>query len=216
MTYDANYYERGIETEQSLYQNYRWMPDLTLPLAHKLIEHLSIKKTDYVLDFGCAKGFLVKAFHMLDRKRTFGVDISKYAIDNAPQEIHDHVWRHQPWATIPSPDAGTAKYDWIIAKDVLEHIHESQIDAELLTLCNCGRRMFAIVPLGDGNHYHVPAYELDVTHQLKQSLTWWAETFKKNGFTVDNAVCAVEGIKENWSSWRGGNGFFSLTSRRLG
>ena len=59
--YDKNYYECGIESGKSLYTNYRWMPELTIPMCSRMIEHLKISSRDKILDFGCAKGYSVKA-----------------------------------------------------------------------------------------------------------------------------------------------------------
>ena len=66
--YDEDYYENGVQLGISGYANYRWMPSLTIPMAERMIEYLAIKETDKILDFGCAKGFLVKAFTDLGYK----------------------------------------------------------------------------------------------------------------------------------------------------
>ena len=108
--YDENYYERGIETGVSCYSNYRWIPELTIPMAARLIEYLGIAEHQKILDFGCAKGYLVKAFRLLHRE-AYGYDKSEYAINCVPEEIKDYI-RNQV-------DGG---YDWIISKDVFEHI----------------------------------------------------------------------------------------------
>ena len=52
--YDADYFLRGKETGKSLYENYRWLPDLTTPMVCSIISHLGIRSGDTILDFGCA------------------------------------------------------------------------------------------------------------------------------------------------------------------
>ena len=42
--YDREYYEEGLESGKSAYQQYRWVPELTIPLAMTLIDYLQIKK----------------------------------------------------------------------------------------------------------------------------------------------------------------------------
>jgi cyclopropane fatty-acyl-phospholipid synthase-like methyltransferase len=59
--YDADYFLRGKASGKSLYDNYRWMPDLTKPMAERIIEHLGIELDDRIMDFGCARGYLVRA-----------------------------------------------------------------------------------------------------------------------------------------------------------
>lgn len=78
--FNEDYFERGVETGVSAYKNYRWLPHYSLPAAN------SIKKIYgevTFLDFGCAKGYLVKALRLLGLD-AYGYDVSKYAVENAP------------------------------------------------------------------------------------------------------------------------------------
>ncbi len=63
--YDADYFLRGKATGKSLYEDYRWMPGLTIPMVRSMISHLGIANADMVLDFGCARGYVVRAFREL-------------------------------------------------------------------------------------------------------------------------------------------------------
>ena len=89
MSYDADYFERGIETGKSRYQSYRWMPEATTAMAMAIIDELGIKPFDRVLDFGCAKGYLVRALRILHRQ-AWGVDISEYAISKVDKEVNGY------------------------------------------------------------------------------------------------------------------------------
>jgi len=51
--YDADYYLRGIETGKSCYQNYRWLPELTMPMVMRIIDYLHIRPDQTILDYGC-------------------------------------------------------------------------------------------------------------------------------------------------------------------
>ena len=68
--YDADYFLRGKQTGRSLYENYRWLPDLTIPMVAAMIRHLGIKPDDKILDFGCARGYVVKAFREMGYRAT--------------------------------------------------------------------------------------------------------------------------------------------------
>ena len=200
--YDEDYYERGIETGSSCYSNYRWMPELTIPLAARMIEYLKIPEESTILDFGCAKGYLVKAFRLLHRN-AFGFDLSEYALSCVEDEIKKYV-----------SNQFEGEYDWIISKDVFEHISYQDIDQWLKRINESCNSLFAIIPLGDGQKYIVPAYELDKTHEIREDLNWWRRKFEKAGFQVDAACYRVKYIKENWSGWDNGNGFCVLRSGR--
>ena len=88
-----------------------------------------------------------------------------------------------------------------------------EIDATIKNLSRSTKKMFCIIPLGEDGKYVIPAYELDSTHIIREDLDWWREKFSANGFHVECATYKVKYIKENWSKWERGNGFFTLKSR---
>jgi len=200
--FDREYYEQGPMTGKSLYTNYRWLPELTLPLAHHIAVDCNLDKHQTVCDFGCAKGYLVYALRLLGYD-SYGVDISKYAISKAPKEVNGHV-------TCIEPLAEFGFYDWIICKDILEHIPYEDIDSQLMMLRNSCKKMMVMVPLGDGEKYFIDAYEKDVTHAIRENLDWWISLFESVGFKITKASYEMGPYKENWQIHPTGNGFFML------
>ena len=194
--YQRDYFEKGIETGKSLYSNYRWMPEMTVPMAATMIDYLKIKRGARVLDIGCAKGFLVKALRWLGRD-AYGYDISDYAVVNADPEVKSYLTR-----TLPIPKE---PFHFAIAKDVFEHLPLRDL-CRLLTNLKADV-LFVIVPLGDGKRYNVPAYELDTTHIHRQPLIWWNELLQSKGWKIRSSVPRVRGIKDNWAAEEMGNGF---------
>ena len=192
--YTRDYFERGIERGVSLYSNFRWIPELTIPMASVIIDYLGIKRGQRVLDIGCAKGYLVKALRWLGRE-AWGCDISDYALEKADPEVKQFLSKRLP----------NDYFHFAISKDSLEHIPLPQLRSLLTNLKTSV--LFVIVPLGDGKHYNVPAYELDTTHIHRQPLIWWNELLKANGWSIKSAVPRVPGIKDNWASETMGNGF---------
>lgn len=199
--YNEDYFIRGLETKTSLYSNYRWIPELTIPLAYRMIKGLEIKETDKVLDFGCAMGYLVKAFRLLGID-AWGYDISKYAIDNAPVDIQDYMFHSEAWRS--------RRWDWIICKDVLEHIPYNQIDSVIKGIRSCAYNIFVVVPrAASGNMCYVePLYELDKTHIIREDVVWWGNLFQSHLIHVEWSGHAMKGIKDNWPI--GSNLFFKL------
>lgn len=195
--YGEQYFENGIAAGVSLYQNYRWLPELTLPMAHHIIQHLGLRAGDSLLDFGCAKGYLVKALRMLGVD-AYGCDTSEYAIECADSEIFRYVF----WGEIPQ------SADWIFSKDTLEHLVESELDKFLVDSLAFGKA-FHVIPLGDNGSFRVPEYSKDVTHKIAESEQWWIDKFEKHGWILDKFSWAMRGIKENWTKqYPKGNGFF--------
>ena len=206
--YNVDYYEDGERTGKSCYENYRWLPDLTIPMVLSMINYLGIDPGQTLLDFGCAKGYLVKAFRETWIE-SYGVDVSSYAIENAPLDMKPYLRLISPGEKIPLLTK-KEKYDWFIAKDVLEHVEEKDVHNQLLRLGNVCKRGFAVIPLGDGNSFVVPDYEKDITHSTRQPLAWWVAAFDMAGFKIERACYEVTGIKENWSKWKKGNGFIEV------
>src|SRR5436305_1382867 len=84
--YDEDYFLRGKESGKSLYSDYRWLPELTIPMVCAMIRHLGIGPDDTVLDFGCARGYVVKAFQELGYI-AYGYDTSEWAVQNADPAV---------------------------------------------------------------------------------------------------------------------------------
>lgn len=202
--FNEDYYERGVELNISGYSNYRWIPELTIPLAFRIIEKLNIQEDETVLDFGCAKGYLVKALRLLFRE-AYGYDVSEYALSDAPHEIKKYLFNFLP----------DKKFDWVISKDVLEHVPYEMIDVILQDIKKLGNNFFIVIPLGSGGKYEVPSYEFDKTHIIRETKDWWSQKFEENGFEICYNEYFVKNIKENYSHYPKGNGFFILKRKEF-
>lgn len=192
--YDEDYYMRGLETGKSCYQNYRWMPELTISMAMVMIDLLGIKRGQTVLDYGCALGFLVRALRLLGRNAR-GIDISSYAIANAGESC---FLKGVPFHS-----------DFCIAKDVFEHIPKEEL-VETLEWIDADM-MFAVIPLGENNKYRAPANNLDVTHKTCKDENWWKNFFYINAWKLLDFTFRVEGIKDSYyEKYPNAHGFFIL------
>ena len=192
MLYDYDYFERGIETGKSNYQNYRWIPELTIPMAMTIIDLLGIKPGDLILDYGCAKGYLVKALRMLNRE-AWGCDISGYALMEADADV-------QPFSSnLNRPDKFlyiTKRFKYGICKDVLEHIPVDKL-SDLLRVLNV-ETLFTIVPLGHNGKYYASANNLDVTHVICENETWWLNLLHNCNWKCHYFSTRVKGIKDTY------------------
>jgi len=213
LEYDKDYFERGPETGKSTYKNYTWMPEFTIPMAMTIIDYLSIERGAKVLDYGCAKGYLVKAFRMLYRD-AWGVDVSKYAIDNIDMGSKPYCFQKINNLLLGS---GVHKFpgsfDFCVAKDVFEHIPEPDLKSTLEWINS--KYLFVIVPLGNGKKYNAPLNDLDTTHIHKWSLDTWEEFIAGEGWDCLNKKFKVDGIKESYyDTYPRGHGF--LTFKKIG
>lgn len=203
MMYDEDYYMRGKQNGVSLYENYRWLPHLTIPMCQAIAKYLGIRKGQTILDFGCARGYMVKAFQHLGYD-AYGLDISQWAIDNADEEV---------CSRLRLSEEITYEFDWIIAKDVLEHIpNVADVVANMRAFAKVG--IFVVVPLApvDGQPYVLGDYEKDVTHIHRLTLASWIRFFLHRGWDI-KAAYRVPGIKDNHyqPAWEPGDGFIVAT-----
>ncbi len=189
--YDEDYFERGEEKGISLYTNYHWLPKLTIPFCTVLLELLGIRRNSTILDFGCAKGYMVRAFRLLGRD-AYGVDISEYAVSCAPEDMKSYI------TLIRSLNDISSTYDWIIAKDIFEHIAYDELDYLLKRLRSIGQHLFAIIPLGDGNKFLEGRDEKDITHIIRENMLWWEDKFIKAGYSISFILRGKDG--KGWFS----------------
>jgi len=201
--YDKDYFENGRETKKSWYENYRWMPQRSFREALAFIDVLCLNKDSYVLDVGCSKGFLVKAFRELEVKAD-GADISDYALSFAPYRCwncsNENSWEeHKDWG-----------YTHIIAKDMLEHLNKEELEKELSNFAKICNKIMCVVPMGELGRYRIPEYELDQSHIIRENESWWYNTFEMNGWKVIFHTNHVKGIKDNWIHYPDGNHVFVL------
>jgi hypothetical protein len=188
VVYDADYYERGIETGKSNYQNYRWIPELTIPMAMTIIDFLGIRPDEVVLDYGCSKGYLVKALRMLHRD-AWGFDISEYALKNADNDT-------TPYLLSSMCDVRQKDIKYGIFKDVLEHIELRQLLLMLSTIRI--KTIFAVIPLGEAGEYVAPANNKDVTHVICKNKDWWLYLLDSCGWECVYSSFQIKGIKDSY------------------
>ena len=213
--YNKDYYENGVAKGISGYDNYRWIPELTYPMAYSICKNLKIKKKDKVLEFGCAHGFLVKALNDF-KIDAYGVDVSSYAISKVDPSIKNKINLLKKNNIKNSLIKMNIKFnfDHIISKDVFEHIQPSELKKILKEMSKITKNLFVVVPLGDKGKYRIKSYEGDKTHIIAENETWWKKLFVENEFRVKSFSYKIEGIKDKWYHINPkGNGFFKLVSK---
>lgn len=198
--YDFDYFERGRQTGKGWLENYHWMPKRSFREAFAFIEYMEIPDDAHILDFGCAKGFLVRAFRELGYNAD-GCDISKYALSFAPQGCWncETEWRKSH-----------NNYTHIVCKDVLEHLDYAQLFITLHDLVYVAQYMMVVVPMGDNGKYRIPEYHLEISHQIIEDENWWERTFNLVGWDVIKDTNHVAGLKDNWFYIPNGNHVFVL------
>jgi SAM-dependent methyltransferase len=205
--FNKDYYEDGISSGVSCYENYRWLPEMTIPAVMSYIDYLEIPRKAKVLDFGCAKGYYVKAFRLLHRD-AWGCDISEYAIKSSDAEVFDYL-KVCGDEVVPF----NTSFDFVVAKDVLEHLDEECINLLLYKLSIMGVNTFFVsVPLADDcGKYIIPNAEKDITHKIRGTADYWIRVFTMDYYwKLERFSYSVDGLKNYQEKYKNGVGFFTL------
>jgi 2-polyprenyl-3-methyl-5-hydroxy-6-metoxy-1,4-benzoquinol methylase len=155
---------------------------------------MNLSDGDKVLDFGCAKGFTVKGLRLLGYK-AYGVDVSEYAVSQIEENTRKWCGVIKPQEPLVCAPGG---YDWILCKDILEHIPYDKIDEQLKVLRKGGKKIMAMIPLGDGEKYIIESYEHDKSHFIREDVLWWHDRFEGAGFHVTLSTKDMGPFKKNW------------------
>lgn len=164
--YTEDYFLRGAALGISNYTDYRWMEDRTMAHAQRLIEVLGIEKGDTVLDWGCARGYMVKALRRLGIK-AWGYDTSAWAIDKADEEIRF-------WVSNVGIPVNSCHH--ILLKDVCEHLEPIELMRTAdRVLAMAKASILVIVPLTEqvGGQYVRKEDDMDITHVVRWPLEEW-------------------------------------------
>lgn len=112
------------------------------PVAETLIKHYDLKPGDKVLDVGCGKAFLLYEMQkIMPELIVCGVDISEYALKNAPKEIQP-VLQLGSATKLDFPDHS---FDLVISITTLHNLYLPDLFAALREIVRVGRNKSYIV-----------------------------------------------------------------------
>lgn len=200
--FPAEYYLRGRSLGLSCYENYSWHPEMTVPAAIAVLAHLRPSSEDTVLDFGCARGYLVRVLRSWGYD-AWGVDVSSWAVgEGADPDAKPYL----------STEFQLDCYDWLVAKDVLEHVPDLPA-LRFMLRPRVLRGALVVVPLAqhDGGAYIEPDEEKDVTHCVRLTQSSWRAFLESTWPRWDWMVTShIHGIKDHRA---GSNGFGVFVGR---
>lgn len=161
--FDAHYFATGLGAP---YRRDEHWTGFFAGIAERIVAEIGPASA---LDAGCALGLLVEQLRLrgVDAE---GVDISTYAIVNAPETVREHV----RVASVVEPFG--RRYDLIICIEVLEHLPRAEAERAVVNLCrHSDDVLFSSSPLDykEATHFNVNPPE------------YWADLFARQGFFRD-------------------------------
>ncbi len=147
--------------------------------ADKLISLYSPKS---VLDFGCAKGFLVRS--LLKRGvKSYGVDISNYVLRKAHRDVKKNLILIRPGEKLTF--FSDKSIDLCVSRGVIEHIPEDILDKVITEIIRVSRRQYLNITGGNTKKEIKYALNCDASHMTIKSEKWWIKRLSKLGFEGD-------------------------------
>ena len=112
-------------------------------VAKELVNTYQLKGKARILDVGCGKGFLLYEFKkLLPNAKIVGFDISKYAIDNAKEEIKNNLFVHNAKDIYPF---GDDEFDLVISLTTLHNLKIYDLKRALSEIERVGKNKYIVV-----------------------------------------------------------------------
>lgn len=165
------------------YGGFNYMPRFWQPVIPDFVEHFGLTNESSLLDVGCAKGFMLyDLLQVLPSINAQGVDISKYAIENAKPEVA-HRLSTANATCLPFDDNS---FDVVVS---INTIHNLDVN-------DCAKALKEIERVSKGKAFiTVDAYRNDeektrmeawnLTAKTMMHVDEWKAFFKEVGYTGD-------------------------------
>ena len=177
--YDKSYWDGDRRYGYGGYKyDGRW-----LDVAKKLIETYNLKENAKILDVGCGKGFLLYEFKkLLPKSKIVGFDISKYAIENAKEEIKTNLLIHRAQDAYNFKDK---EFDLVVSITTLHNLEIFDLKSALNEIDRVGKNKFIVVESyrNEEELFNLECWAL--TAKAFFSTEEWAWLFNYLGYTGD-------------------------------
>ncbi len=173
---DGYQHDNGEEFGKDHYSRYpQEFSEWHIGHAKNLIDKTGCKSA---IDIGCGMGNIVRGF-LKNGVDAYGIDISKYAIENCSKEICNKV----SWGDIRKIDTlPKIKFDLVTCYNVLEHV--SDPDVAIYNLSNLSDKWIHITVRDIRCSYPEDMKIFDPTIITGRSTKWWIDEFEKEEFDL--------------------------------
>ena len=138
-----------------------------------LCKYYQLEKKSRILDYGCAKGSVVYSFLSSGYTNAFGIDVSHYAVEQAPAALREKLYVFDGQASsLPFNEP----FDLVVSKDVLPHLNIKQLHELFIALkkLKCKNYYFEIQCVASTKDLFLLAL-WDETHKTCMTETSWTE-----------------------------------------
>ena len=159
------------------YGGLRYDPKYWSNVVKDFVEYYNIKPDARILDVGCAKGYMLYDFkRQYPRLEIFGIDISKYAIENCHPEVKDFL------------KVGDAKnlefqdnyFDLVISINTVHNLELNDCISSIKEISRVSKgNSFITVDAYNSDEEKERMFKWNLTAKTIMSTNDWKDTFKK-------------------------------------
>ncbi len=184
--YDKDYWdgERHLGYGGYKYDG-RWRP-----IAEAIAKHYQLKAGMSVLDVGCGKGFLLyELTQVVPGIKVSGIDISKYAIEHAKEEVKPFL-KVGSASKLPFPDKS---FEFVISINTLHNLYVYDLWSALKEIERVGKKAkHIIIECYRNEREKMNLLYWQLTCRAFHSPKEWEWIFKETGYTGDYSYIAFE------------------------
>jgi len=160
------------------------------PVAEKLAAHYDLAAGSRVLDVGCGKGFLLYDLtKAVPGVEVAGIDISRYAVKNAKEEISPFL-QVASATRLPFADGS---FDLVVAINTLHNLYIYELEAALRELERVSRRhKYVVVDSYRNAREKVNLLYWQITCECFFTPEEWEWLFRQSGYIGDYSYVFFE------------------------
>ena len=165
------------------YGGFNYMPRFWQPVIPTFKEYWNLTSESSLLDVGCAKGFMLYDLSvMIPGIELKGIDISKYAIENAIQEIASCVSEADA-RELPFEDNS---FEVVISINTVHNLEKEECAVALQEIERVSRgKSYITVDAYRNDEEKKRMYDWNLTAKTIMSVEEWVAFFKEIGYTGD-------------------------------
>lgn len=159
-------------------------------VADAMAAHYSLRTGDSVLDVGCGKAFLLYDLtQSLPSLEVTGIDISRYAVEHAKEEVRDRLIVGSA-AQLPFEDDA---FDLVISINTLHNLHNYELDAALREIERVGKgHKYVCVESYRNEEEKANLLYWQLTCEAFCTPEEWSWWFERTGYTGDHSFIFFE------------------------
>ena len=165
------------------YGGYKYIEGRWEKVAKKMIDYYELPKKPKILDVGCGKGYLLYDFKkLLPGCEVYGIDISKYAIENSKEEIKEFI-KEGNSTNLPWEDN---YFDIVISINTLHNLYSYELEKSILEIERVGKKnKYICVESYRNEEEKANLLYWQVTCEAFNTPKEWLWWFKKNNYSGD-------------------------------